>query len=112
MSNKKQKRNQRKTGVLTTLMLLLLTLILLVTSTYAWFTSNQTVTIGTIDVNVRASNGLQISVDAETWQPIITKQELLDTAYSGNFNQLPSVITAVSTSGRVSDGTDNIDAGF
>ena len=73
MSNKKQKQkqNQRRTSVLTTLLLLLLTLILLITSTYAWFTANQVVTIQSINVNVQASNGIQISTNAVDWKSLI-----------------------------------------
>jgi carboxyl-terminal processing protease len=69
-----KKTNKRRQSSKSLIVLIVLTAILMISSSYAWFTSNQTVTIGTIDVNVRASNGLQISVDAETWQPIITKQ--------------------------------------
>ena len=102
MSNKKTKakQNQRRTSVLTTLLLLLLTLILLITSTYAWFTANQIVSINQIDVNVAATNGLEISADAEDWKTSITKADInAAITMSGNMNQLPQTIVPCSTAG-------------
>ncbi len=102
MSNKKTKakQNQRRTSVLTTLLLLLLTLILLITSTYAWFTANQIVSINQIDVNVAATNGLEISTDANDWKTSITKADINSAiTMSGNMNQLPQTIVPCSTAG-------------
>ena len=104
MSNKKTKakQNQRRTSVLTTLLLLLLTLILLITSTYAWFTANQIVSINQIDVNVAATNGLEISTDAEEWKTSITKADInAAITKSNNMNQLPAVIVPCSTAGDI-----------
>ena len=59
------KENKKRKGNLKySILLLLLIAILLITSTYAWFTANQVVSVGTLDVQVQAANGLQISVDA------------------------------------------------
>lgn len=104
MSNKKTKakQNQRRTSVLTTLLLLLLTLILLITSTYAWFTANQIVSINQIDVNVAATNGLEISADAEDWKTSITKSDINEAiTMNGNQNQLPATIVPCSTAGDI-----------
>ena len=97
------KKNKRKSSLKSTLLLLLLTLILLISSSYAWFTSNRTVSIDTIEVNVAASSGLQISADAAVWKSVLTVDEL-KTGYSGSTNQIPSTLAPVSTDGTVATG--------
>ena len=69
------KRNKRKSNLRVSLLLLLLAAILLVSSSYAWFTANKTVTVSTLDVNVEAQNGLQISTNGTTWKSIISKTD-------------------------------------
>lgn len=103
MSKKKQKKTNLKSAIL----LLLLMALLLITSSYAWFTANQTVTISTLQVNVKASNGLQISADATNWKTILDKQDLVTAAatYDTLINQLPEQnLEPVSTTGNVTDG--------
>jgi predicted ribosomally synthesized peptide with SipW-like signal peptide len=95
---------KRKTNLKSTILLLLLAAILLIASTYAWFTSNKTVTISTIDVNVAAVNGLQISTDASNWKSIITKAEII-AGYSNSTNQVPSVLEPCSTSKQYDSST-------
>ena len=58
------------------ILLLLLLTILLFSSTYAWFTANQTVTISTLDVHIEAQNGLQISVDGTNWKTVLTADDI------------------------------------
>lgn len=103
MSKKKQKKTNLKSAIL----LLLLMALLLITSSYAWFTANQTVTISTLQVNVKASNGLQISADATNWKTVLDKQDLVTAAaaYNTLVNQLPETdLEPVSTTGNVTDG--------
>lgn len=97
------KKSKRKTSLKSAILLLLLMAILLVTSSYAWFTANQTVTISSLQVNVKASNGLQISTDGKTWKSIIT-QEDIKAGYSGHTNNIPTAMVPVSTIGTVTDG--------
>lgn len=100
-------RKQRKRSLRLTLLLLLLTAILLLTSSYAWFTANQTVTISELQVNVAAQNGLQISADGNKWSALINKDDLQTAAgtYSTNLvNQFPDNLAPVSTSGNVQSG--------
>ena len=67
MTKKEKKKNkERKFGAL--LLLLFLSVVLLATSTYAWFTANETVTISSLDIYVEASSGIQISTDAVNWK--------------------------------------------
>ena len=93
---KKKRKNRTKKFIL----LLLLTIIMFGTSTYAWFTANQVVTINSIDVKVEATNGLQISTNADQWKSVITNTDI-SSGYSGHKNQLPATVTAVSTDGVV-----------
>jgi hypothetical protein len=67
----------------------ILTLIGLTTSTYAWFTSNYTVSVQQIDVNVSSGSGIQISTNAETWKSMIIQSDIT-TGYTGAVNQIPS----------------------
>lgn len=107
MAKNNKKRRNRK--ILLALLMLLLTFVTLSTSTYAWFTANKTVTVSTINVNVAAANGLQISADGLEWKSVITNEDIIKTigessTYTSNTNQLPSLATSlapVSTIGTI-----------
>lgn len=106
MSKTSYKRRSRRSLLL---LLLLVTGTMLGTSTYAWFTSNKTVSVSEITVNVAAKNGIQISVDGTNWKSIISTTDLVNasTTYSGAKNQIPSQsnsIQPVSTVGTILDG--------
>ncbi len=93
----KTKRGKKKLFLL--LLLLVMTAVMLTTSTYAWFTSNRTVTVEDINVNVAVSTGIQISVDGINWKTIITNADLANahSTYSAATNQIPSTLRPVST---------------
>jgi hypothetical protein len=100
--SKKERKNKRK--LLLLILLLFVTLALLGSATYAWFTSNQTVNVDTMEVKVRSVNGLQISADAIDWKALVTKQELIDASngdYSAAVNQFPTYLGNMSTVGAV-----------
>lgn len=101
------KKSKRKSDLRSSIILLLILLLLLISSTYAWFTANQTVQISSLDVNIAAENGLQISTDATTWKAIITKADIVD-AYESNPNVVPERMVPVSTIGEIDDATDNV----
>lgn len=88
----KNKKSKKQRKLLLALLMLLLTFITLSTSTYAWFTANKTVTVSTINVNVAAANGLQISVDGLEWKSVITNEDIIGAVntYPTAKNQLPS----------------------
>ena len=67
--NNKKKKDKKLRSLF---LLLFLTIIMLGTASYAWFTANQVVTIQALDLQVEASNGLQISTDAVSWKSVIT----------------------------------------
>ncbi|MBQ2835278.1 MAG: hypothetical protein IJE68_00345 [Clostridia bacterium] len=96
------KKSKRKNDLRSSIILLLILLLLLISSTYAWFTANRTVTISQFDVNIEASNGLQISANATEWKAILSNADLAsdaETAYEGNTNQIPTSMVPVSTAG-------------
>ncbi len=99
--NKKNKRNK----LLLLIMLLSLSVLLLVMSTYAWFTSNRSVSVETLNVNVNAMNGLQISADAVNWKARVLKNDLTSAKYTGVRNILPDTLDHVSTVGAVDTST-------
>ena len=106
--NKKKKQKKLRSLIL----LLFITIIMFGTSTYAWFTANQTVTISSLDVHVEASNGLQISTDGVTWKTVITNEDITNRAYTNNINQVPKLLNAVSTAGIVDADTSSDGYGF
>ncbi len=99
----KQKKSKKK--LLLLLLLLVLTAIMLSASTYAWFTSNRTVTIEDINVNVAASGGIQISVDGSSWKSILTNTDLgnAHVTYAAATNQIPGTLKPVSTAAKTLD---------
>ena len=106
--NKKKKEQAKKRRLLLSLLLLVGTGIFLGTSTYAWFTANQTVAVNPIDVNVATQSGLQISADGQNWKSILTTTDI--TSASGTYadakNQLPTQMVPVSSAGIMNaDGT-------
>ena len=75
----------------------IVTIVILSTSTYAWFTSNSTVSVQPIDVQVSSGSGIQISTDAETWKSMITIADI-NAGYTGGVNKVPSsAMSPVST---------------
>ena len=99
-----RKNSKRKTNVKSSILVLLLIAILLIASTYAWFTSNRTVTISSIDVNVAASSGIQISVDGINWKTVISNEDIEGAVatYAAAVNAIPESMSPVSTDGVVS----------
>lgn len=102
-NDEKPRRNKKK--LLLLLLLLVVTAVMLSTTTYAWFTSNRTVTVDDIDVNVAASGGIQISVDGSSWKTIITNDDLANahTTYAAATNQIPETLKPVSTAAKTLD---------
>lgn len=76
------------------------------TSSYAWFTSNRLVSIGLMEVEVRAQNGISISSDGTNWKSVLSILDLENAIdnYPNNINQLPKVLEPVSTVGNVNNG--------
>lgn len=103
------KKSKRKANLKASLLVLLLIAILLMSSTYAWFTSNTQVTISTLNVQVEAQNGLQISADGTNWKTVLSNEDIapagtLATTYATNTNQIPEYMEPVSSIGNVTSG--------
>ena len=104
--SRRSRRSKRKLNSL--FMTLLLTGMLLLTSTYAWFSANKEVTLEGINAKVVAAEGLQISLDGESWSSKITINEINLAAATDNNYRWPEALTPVSTIGEVSSGNMNM----
>lgn len=103
-SEVKEEKNDNRKKILTAFLMLIVTAVSLTTASYAWFTENTTVSVEDIEVTVDASNGIQISTDAQKWKANITNADIL-AGYTGATNQLPSKLSPVSTIGDVETTT-------
>ena len=92
-----QEKGKSRRKVLLLFLLLIATGFLLTTTTYAWFTSNRTVTVGDINVNVASSGGIQLSVDGTNWKSIVSTSDITGATatYAAATNQLPSNSSAL-----------------
>ncbi len=104
-TNSKKKKNQIKRRLLLLILLLLLTVGLVGLQTWSWFTSNRTVSVDTLQVNVRSANGLQISADGENWDNSVNLEKiyLADLEHTDINNQLPANMENVSSPGTFYD---------
>ncbi len=94
----------KKKKVIISFLMLLITGIALTTAAYAWFTANTKVELGGLDVNVQASDGIQVSVNGTKWLSTLTTADLKAAAYEGSTNQFPTTLTPVSTIGSTTSG--------
>lgn len=104
----KDKRKKKSKKIFIAILMILFSGVVLTASTYAWFTANKTVTVEQIEVNVAASNGLQISVDATNWKTLISNADIqgAGTTYTGAVNQLPTTsIVPTSSIGEIDTAT-------
>lgn len=97
--NENKKNNKRR--LLLLLLLLIFTIAVGSMGTYAWFTSNKEVAVSDLQVKISASNGIEISADAIEWGTILKRDDLVNPQqYGSNINQLPTMMSAVSTVGN------------
>ena len=104
--SRRSRRSRRKLNSL--FMTLLLTGMLLLTSTYAWFSANKEVALEGINAQVVAAEGLQISLDGESWSSKITINATTLGQAVDNKYRWPTALTPVSTVGATSSGNMNI----
>ena len=100
---REERRKRKKYRLLILLLLLFGTGVMLATSTYAWFTSNKTVSVNSLSVSIDAKNGIQISADGTNWKSILKTTDITgaNTTYPTSVNQLPDILEPVSTGGVV-----------
>ena len=104
--SRRSRRSKRKLNSL--FMMVLLTGMLLLSSTYAWFSANKEVALEGINAKVVAAEGLQISLDGESWGSRITVNKENLAAAVDNKYKWPDALVPVSTVGASSDGKMNI----
>ncbi len=102
----------RKKALFPAIAMVLASVIALSGVTYAWFTTSNEATVGTLDVNVAAANGIQVSLDGVAWMSTLTADDIIDAItnqatgnYKNAVNQYPTgEIAPVSSAGDVKDG--------
>lgn len=90
-------RNEKKKSLIKSFSMLMILGVCLVSSLYTFFYEEKE----NVNVKVGVSNGIQISVDAETWKTYIDNNDIISSAYVGNANQIPTEMNAVSSAGEV-----------
>lgn len=88
---------EKKKSLIKSFSMLMIVSLSLVSSLYTFFYEDK----DNINVKVGVSNGIQISVDAETWKTYIDNKDIISSAYTGNYNQIPEEMNAVSSAGEV-----------
>lgn len=105
--------NLRKKALVPAVAMVVASVIALSGVTYAWFTTGNTATVGSLDVNVQTANGIQISLDAQSWKSMLTSSDIVNAAlnntnvdiqYPYGTAAAPVEIAPVSTAGVVSNG--------
>jgi len=110
-------RNSRK-RLNSLILLVAFTAVMLIVSTYAWFSTQKTVTLSGLQGQVNVAEGLQISLDGDIWTNNINFAEVLTNPakylktanatlknpYEGGFNVLPTEMLPVSTTAGANDG--------
>ncbi|MBR4308931.1 MAG: hypothetical protein IKT58_04955 [Oscillospiraceae bacterium] len=99
-------KNLKKKALVPAIAMVLASVIALSGVTYAWFTTGNTATVETLNVNVQTANGIQVSLDAESWRSIITAEDIEEAVKNTNLLvQYPKTsIVPVSSAGNVTNG--------
>lgn len=79
----------------------------LTTVSYAWFTMGNQASVGEIEVDVQAADGMQISADAETWKTILPTEDLTTNGEKVKNHFPASDLKPVSSIGTVSAGVQS-----
>lgn len=94
---KNKLKKEKKKSLIKSFSMLMVVSLSLVSSLYTFFYEEK----DNVNVKVGVSNGIQISVDAETWKTYIDNNDIISSAYTGNYNQIPEEMNAVSSAGEV-----------
>lgn len=101
----------KKKALLPAIAMVLASVIALSGVTYAWFTTSNEATVGTLDVNVATANGIQVSLDGVSWRSTLSGEDIIDAIkeglsnYRNAVNQYPTTeIAPVSSAGDVVNG--------
>ena len=110
MSRKKAK-SKRKSELKIIFFIILIAAMLFIVSTYAWFSTQRNVSITNLSGTVQVAEGLEISLDALNWANGIVlgtnkdagELDLIEDAYEGNNNYVPTEMLPASTLGLVTE---------
>lgn len=111
---RKKAKNKRNSELKVIFFIILIAAMLFIVSTYAWFSTQRNVSITNLRGKVEVAEGLEISLDAETWYNGIVigdgdgEFDIVDDAYEGNRNLVPRELLPVSTLGLSSLSPDNL----
>ena len=114
MREENVQRNSRK-RLNALILLVAFTAILLIVATYAWFSTQRSVTLSGLTGVVNVAEGLQISLDAEKWSNSINLADnasayfgdsgfTLQNPWTDHYNLIPSELLPVSTTGQTDEG--------
>lgn len=108
MKKNEQKNSKKRLNSL--ILLVAFTAIMLIVSTYAWFTTQKNVSLSNLTGVVKVAEGLEISLDADSWSQeidfsTISATELKQRYGASEHNVVPSELIPAST-----DGKEGIDA--
>lgn len=99
-------KREKKRSLRAILLILLIVAVILIGSTYAWFISNNTATVSTINVKIETVEGVQISSNGVDWKFELVNADLTEATNLGSYaskaaNQLPTILKPVSTGGKI-----------
>ena len=99
-------KKEKKKSLRAILLVLLIITVILIGSTYAWFVTNNTARVSTLNVKIETVEGLQISVDASAWKAEVSNEDITGAGatYTTAVNQLPSILKPVSSVGTITQG--------
>lgn len=109
MKQNEQKNSKKRLNSL--ILLVAFTAIMLIVSTYAWFSTQRNVSISNLEGIVKVAEGLEISLDADSWSQEIdfsqyTMSDLKQVYGGSEHNVIPTELIPVS-----SDGAEGIGEG-
>ena len=115
MNNSSQDEKKDRRRIKKIFLLLITTIItgtVLVVETYAWFVGITTVSVNQFTVTVSTEKGLELSLDANTWQEstlTVTEAAVTTnlTTYTNKKNKWSNALSPISSSGEM-DGTNNV----
>ena len=94
----KKRTKESKKRINSLILLIAFTMILMITSTYAWFSTQKDILLSNIEGTVNVAEGLEVSIDGKTWaNEIKLTSEILGGLRNGH---VPEELTPVSTSGE------------
>ena len=94
----KKRTKESKKRINSLILLIAFTMILMITSTYAWFSTQKDILLSNIEGTVNVAEGLEVSIDGKTWaNEIKLTSEILKGLKNSH---VPEELTPVSTSGE------------